>query len=62
MASLTLHMKDIIMPTGREFLPNTGAGHLGKTRRTETDPKAHARLLAHVMRKEGTSIRQIGGR
>ncbi len=54
-------MKDTAMPTGRGFLPKTGAGHLGKIHRTETDPKAHARLLAYVMRKEGAPMRQIGG-
>ena len=62
MAGLTYHMKkdDIIIPTGRAFLPNTGAAYLKKIQKAEKDPKAKMRLLAYIMRKQGSSIRQIG--
>ena len=54
-------MKDTIIPAGHSFLAGTGAPYLRKLQRAETDPKARLRLLSYVMRKDGASIRQIGG-
>ena len=50
----------IIIPTGRALLPNTGAACLKRIQKAEKDPKARMRLLAYIMRKQGSSIRQTG--
>ena len=53
-------MNEILIPAGREFLPKTDIPYLRKIQKTEQDPKAQTRLLAYIMRKQGSSIRDIG--
>ena len=54
-----MNTKNPMIPAGSRFLPDTGRTYLLKCHKSEKDPKIRDRLMAYVLRKDGTSIHGI---
>lgn len=49
------------LPKGKDFLPDYSEEELKRVYKCEKNPKAKVRLLAAMARKEGETLRDIGG-